>query len=182
MKRLLLTMALGLASAALTSGCATTMSVSSHVDRGLDFKQYRTFDWGPADALPTGDSRLDGDPFFKDHVQGAVERGLAARGVALTSSNPDLLIHYHANISERIDVNKADRAFGYCRAADCPPESIYYEAGTLVLDVMDARTNKLVWRGWAQHSVEDMLRNQDKMAKTIDQAVAEMLRQFPRTR
>ena len=45
----------------------------------------------------------DGDPFFKDHVQGAVERGLAARGVELTSSNPDLLIHYHANISDDID-------------------------------------------------------------------------------
>jgi hypothetical protein len=158
------------------------MTVSSHVDRTLNFAQYRTFDWGPADALPTGDPRLDRDPFFKDHVQGAVERGLAARGMELASGTPDLLIHYHANISERMDVNQADRAFGYCRGADCPPETVWYEAGTLVLDVMDARTNKLVWRGWAQNSVEDMLRDQDRMAKTIDQAVAEMLRQLPRTR
>ena len=79
-------------------------------------------------------------------------------------------------------MNKADRVYGYCHAADCPPESVWYEAGTLVLDFMDARTNTLVWRGWARNSVEDMLRNQDKMVRTIDQAVAEMLRQLPRTR
>jgi len=35
-------------------GCAT-MNVSSHVERGVDFAQYKTYDWGPADALPTGD-------------------------------------------------------------------------------------------------------------------------------
>lgn len=182
MKRFLLTMA-GLAAIGAASGCAPTISVSSHVDRNLNFTQYKTFDWGPADALPTGDRRLDGDPFFKDHVQGAVERGLGARGVQLIGSGtPDLLIHYHANISERIDVNKADQAYGYCRGTDCPPETISYEAGTLVIDFMDARTNKLVWRGWAQNSVEDMLQNQDKMARTIDRAVAEMLRQLPAMR
>jgi hypothetical protein len=180
MKRLLLNLTAGFVATVMTTGCAATMTVSSHVDRSLDFTQYRTFDWGPPDALPTGDPRLDQDPFFKDHVQGAVERGLAVRGLELASSGtPDLLIHYHANISERIDVNEADRAYGYCNAADCPPETFRYEAGTLVLDFMDSRTNTLVWRGWAQNSVEDMLRNRDRMARTIDQAVAEMLRRLP---
>lgn len=183
MKRRIFGLTVGVAALAIASGCAVPMSVSSHVDRTLNFSQYRTFDWGPADALPTGDARLDRDPFFKDHVQGAVERGLSTRGMELASSGtPDLLIHYHTNITERIDVNKADRAHGYCRSADCPPESIWYEAGTLVLDFMDARTNTLVWRGWAQNSVEDMLNDRDKMAKTIDQAVTEMLRQYPRAR
>jgi hypothetical protein len=167
----------------ITSGCATTMSVSSHVDRSIAFAQYRTFDWGPADALPTGDPRLDGDPFFKDHVQGAVERALVARGLALASSDtPDLLIHYHANISQRIDVNRADQVYGYCQGSGCPPEIVSYEAGTLVLDFIDPGTNKLVWRGWAQNSVKDMLRDRDKMAQTIDRAVAEMLRQLPALR
>jgi hypothetical protein len=183
MGRLQLKVMAGFVAMVITTGCATTISVSSHIDRNLNFARYRTFDWGPADALPTGDPRLDRDPFFKDHVQGAVERGLAARGLELTSSGaPDLLIHYHANISDRVDVNRADRVYGYCGAGDCPSETVRYEAGTLVLDFIDASTNKLVWRGWAQNSVEDMLRNRDKMAKTIDQAVAEMLRQLPRMR
>jgi hypothetical protein len=176
-------LALPVIAAAMTAtACATTMTVSSHVDRGLDFSPYRSFDWGPADALPTGDPRLDQNPFFKDHVQGAVEKRLAARGIELsTSGTPDLLIHYHANIRQRIDVNRVDRTYGYCSAGDCPPETIEYEAGTLVLDIIDARTNRLIWRGWAQNSVEDMLDDPDKMARTIDEAVTRMLEMLPRT-
>ena len=86
MKRLVLNVTAGFVVSVIASGCAATMTVSSHVDRSLNFAQYRTFDWGPADALPTGDPRLDRDPFFKDHVQGAVERGLATRGLELTSA------------------------------------------------------------------------------------------------
>ena len=163
-------------------GCATTMTVSSHAERGLDFSAYRSFDWGPADALPTGDPRLDQNPFFKDHVQGAVQQQLAARGVELSSSGtPDLLIHYHANIRRRIDVNRVDRTYGYCSAGDCPAETNEFEAGTLVLDIIDARTNRLIWRGWAQNSVEDMLDDPDRMARTIDAAVRRMLERLPST-
>ena len=140
--------------ALVLTGCAT-MNVSSHVLRGADFTQYRIFEWGPADALPTGDPRLDRDPFFQDHVQGAVERGLAGRGFARVSvGTPDLLIHYHANISRRIDINRLDHERGYCYDDACGVRTVEKEAGTLVLDVIDARTNRLVWRGWAQHSVE----------------------------
>jgi hypothetical protein len=176
-------LAAAVAAAAMAAlGCATTMTVSSHVERGLNFSSYRSFDWGPADALPTGDPRLDRNPFFKDHVQGAVEKQFAARGIELSASGtPDLLIHYHANIRQRIEVNRVDRTYGYCSAGDCPPETIAYEAGTLVLDIIDARTNRLVWRGWAQNGVEDMLDDPDRMARTIDQAVARMLERLPRT-
>ena len=162
------------------ASCATTMSAGAHVDRALDFRQFRTYDWGPADALPTGDSRLDKDPWFKDHLQGAVERHLAAKGLEQApSGSPDLLIHYHAAINRRIDVNRVDRGYGYCVSDDCPVEVIEYEAGTLVLDVIDTRTNKLIWRGWAQHSVEDMLDDPDTMANTIEQAVSRMLLRLP---
>jgi len=182
MKPLLLEMTAGAIAILMAGGCAARTSVSSHVDRSLDFSQYRTFDWGPPDALPTGDPRLDRDPDFNDHVQGAVERGLAARGLELASGPADLLIHYHAVISDRMDVNRFDRGFGYCGAADCPPEPVRYQAGTLVLDFIDSRTNTLVWRGWAQSSVEDMLRDKARMVTVIDQAVADMLRQLPRMR
>lgn len=164
-------------------GCATTMTVSSHIERGLNVAQYRTYDWGPADALPTGDPRLDKNPFFQDHMQGAVEKGLAAKGFApSTSGTPDLLIHYHASITNRIDVNRVDRQYGYCYDAECQAGVIEYEAGTLVLDIVDARTNRVIWRGWAQDSVEDALDNPDMMAQQIDEAVTRMLLMFPAAR
>lgn len=165
--------------AAFASACAT-MSVSSHVERGLDVSRYRTFQWGPADALPTGDSRLDQNPFFKDHFQGAVEKALAARGIEHTDSGSDLLIHYHASITNRIDVNRTDTDHGYCYGDNCETRVVDFEAGTLVLDIVDAHTNRLVWRGWAQHAIGDMLDNPDHMADRINQAVTRMLARFPR--
>lgn len=183
MKRLLLIMT---AAAAVVgaSGCATTITAGSHVDRQQNFRQYHTYAWGPADALPTGDPRLDKDPFFKDHFEGAVERQLASRGLELISGDreePDLLIHYHAAVNERIDVNRVDRAYGYCRSGDCPPDTVWYEAGTLLLDFVDARSQMLVWRVWAQNDVERMLHDPDAMAGIIDRAVVKMFQQYPAT-
>ena len=162
------------------ASCAPAIVVSSHLEHGLNFSQYRSFNWGPADALPTGDPRLDKDPYFTDYVQGAVERQLAAHGIELASAaTPDLLIHYHANIRERLDIDRIDRAHGYYDAQNSAPATIRHEAGTLVLDFIDARTNRLIWRGWAQHSVEDMLDDPDRMARTINQAVTRMLQRLP---
>jgi hypothetical protein len=181
MKRALYVLVASLSAIWMTTACGPTISSGSHVDHTVSFAHYRTFDWGPSDALPTGDPRLDGDPFFKDHVQGAVERALAGRGIGLVSAGPpDLLIHYHASVTERMDVNKADRAYAVCGSLDCRPEVVWYEAGTLILDVMDARSNTLVWRGWAQNNVDEMLANQDAMAKIVDRAVTAIVAQLPR--
>lgn len=158
------------------AGCAPVITVSSHVADSLDATRYHTYQWGPADALPTGDPRLDGNPLFKDRVQGAVEKQLAARGIALTDAAPDLLIHYHANISTRLAVDRIDRGYGYTGDTNGLVE---YEAGTLVIDIIDARTSRLIWRGWAQNSVHDLLDDPDRMARTIDEAVTRMMRQLP---
>ena len=77
--------------AVLVSGCAT-MNVSSHVERGLDFTQYTTWEWAPPDALQASDARLD-NPFFRDH--------------------------YHANLSPQRQVNTAVQSFGACYDKNC---------------------------------------------------------------
>jgi hypothetical protein len=157
------------------TGCAT-MQVSSHTERGLSWAPYHTFGWGPADPLPAGDRRLDADPYFQDRVQGAIEKQMAARGFVRSdaSVHPDLLVHYHATIAERTDVDQIDRASGYCVTADCRPRITRYEVGTLVVDIVDARTNKLIWRGWAQDSLDGVLGNRDRVRHTVDEGVTHM--------
>lgn len=169
--------------ACLLSGCAT-MRVSSHTEHGLAWSQYRTFEWGQADSLPPSDSRFQKDPHFRDRIEGAIERELAAKGFerSAASATPDLLIHYHAAINERIDVNEIDRGRGYCEAADCWPGIRRLEAGTLVVDIMDARTNRLIWRGWAQDSVEGVLGNRDRVRHTVEEGVSRMFSTFPQAR
>jgi hypothetical protein len=165
------------------AGCAP-IRVSSHVDRERDFTRYRTFDWGPADALPAGDARLERDAFFQDHIQGAIERNMAARGFerAAATVEPDVRVHFHAVIDRRLDVNRLDSQSGYCGGNDCQAGVSEYEEGTLVIDVIDARTNRLVWRGWAQDSVEGVLENQDRLARKIEDAVRLMFMRLPAAR
>ena len=162
----------------IVAGCATVL-IGSHVRRDVDVARYRTFDWGPIDTLPTGDPRLDRNPSFKDYLQGAVERRLAEKGIELsTRGRPDLLIHYHANVMQRFDVRHVDQGYDYCLTYPCVTATDY-ESGTIVLDVVDARTNRLVWRGWAQGNLEALIGNQRQMKKRINQAVTKMLQTLP---
>lgn len=163
------------------SGCAT-LNVSSHIERGADFAQFRTWDFGPADALPTGDPRLDNNPFFKDYLEGAIgthfEKGHYTR--VASGGTPDLLVHYHANISKTFDVNGIDSQYGYCYD-NCEPRVIEYELGSIVIDVVNTRTNKVVWRGWAQGAIDGMIDNQDLLKKRVNTSVDRMMERFPGT-
>ena len=58
----------------------------------------------------------------------------------------------------------------------------HYEAGTLVVDIIDARTQRLIWRGWAQDSVEDVLGNRDRVRQTVEEGVSRMFATFPRSK
>lgn len=163
------------AAAVLAVGCATTGVIGSHVQRAADFGQYRSYDWAPADALPPGDPRFESHAVFRDHVYGSVDKALAARGLERSAVRPGLLVHYHVSTTQRIEVERfADNA-AVCAVGDCPASVTYVEAGTLVLDVVDARTERVIWRGWVQQRADDMLRNPHR----IDAAVERMLEGLP---
>jgi uncharacterized protein DUF4136 len=169
--------ALAIAALALT-GCAS-MNVSSLLERENSFPRYRTYNWAPPEALETGDPRLDNNPFFHERIQADVEKQLAARGFEKTASGvPDLLIHYRASVRQRVDVNGVDPESAYCKNEDaCRPYA--YEAGTLLIDLVDTRTDKLVWRGWAEDSVDGVIDNQRLMEEKIDKAVTRILQRLP---
>lgn len=167
----------GAAIATLVLASCAAMSISSYVARDADFNRYRTYAWGPADTFGTGDPRLDNNTLFLERLQTAVDKELAARRFEKTSSGaPDLLIHYHASVSQRVDVNGADQKYGYCD--DCRP--FVFDAGTLTVDLVDSRTNKLVWRGWAEGSLDGIIDDQKSMEQRIDDAVARILAKLPR--
>ena len=168
--------------ASSVTACATT-TVGSHVERGLDFSQYRTYEWTPPDALPGGDARLEEDMVFLDRIQGAFEKALAARGYQrVTFGSPDLLVHYHAAVSRRIDVNRLAREPGACPDGNylaCNDRLIDYETATLILDIVDERTGRLVWRGWARENLDNLVDDQRRMGRDITDAVQRMLTQLP---
>jgi hypothetical protein len=164
-------------SALALTGCIPAR-VNSTLERGTDLSRYRTYNWGPTDSWTTGDPRLDNNPFFQELVLGYVDRQLFARGFEKTASEtPDLRVHYHASVAQRIDVNLIDAEYGFCDRHDCPP--YVYEAGTLVLDFVDTRTNTVVWRGSAEVSVDGVIDNQQSLEQRVDEAVRRILARLP---
>ena len=95
--------------AMVLNGCAT-VRVNSYLERGVDFRAYRTYAWGQADAFSTGDPRLDNNRFFIERVENAVDRQLASRGFEKRESGAaDVLIHMHARLDQRIESDAIDR-------------------------------------------------------------------------
>lgn len=177
MRRLILSVTI--AAALAMAGCAS-ISVSSHIEKDVTFSDFVTYDWGPPDNLPVGDPRLDNNPFFVDRLQGSVEKQLAAKGyVHAVTGSPDLLIHYHANVSQRMDVYAVDNQYGYCYG-NCEPQVVDYDLGTLIIDIVDNKTNKVVWRGWAQEAMTGIIDNQQRLEKQVDEGVTKMMRLLPK--
>jgi hypothetical protein len=54
-----------------------------------------------------------------------------------------------------------------------------YEQGTLVIDVVDAWTDKMVWRGWVRDNMEGVIDRQDAMESEVDAAIGKMFELFP---
>jgi hypothetical protein len=165
--------------AVVLAGCATTTG-SSHVDVSLDFTKYHTFEWGDPDVFPVGDPRLDRNTTFLDYLQGAVEKQMATRGYEHSATGrPDLLIHFHASIDHRLEIAATDARHGYCLDDACRNGVQEYEAGTVIVDVVERATNKLIWRGWSQRSVDGVLDNRDRLVRMVEEGVAKMFVSFP---
>jgi len=179
---------LALAAAALSTltvtACAT-MQVNSFVERGVDITRYRTYHWAPADAQSTGDPRLDNNTFFGERIQAQVDKWLGDRGFEkISADGPDLVAHYHASVAQEVNPNGLDQPYLATCANDqttCePPEPYVFDAGTIVVDLVDARTKRLVWRGWAEGSIDGAIDDQTFMEQRIDEAVARIMERLPR--
>jgi hypothetical protein len=162
----------------LAAACAP-VTIGSVLEPGKDLHQLRTYAWGPKDSWSTGDPRLDNNRFFDERVRAAVEKQLARRGFEKTTeAQPDTLLHYHASVSQQVDIRDLDPAHSYCADHDCRP--FIYDKGTLFLDFLDPATNGVIWRGWAEGSIDGVLDNQSWMEERIDDAVNRILARLPR--
>ncbi len=112
-------------------------------------------------------------------------RAASVAGRGPQARRPDLLVQYRAVVTPRLQVtatqpvrNADPIAYGSC-SFDCADRVTEYEAATLVIDIVDARSRKIVWRGWARDDFDAMADDQDRMARHLQQAVAEMMAKLP---
>ena len=161
-------------------GCSS-LSVHHDVDTTADFAAYKTFCWVDSTDAPSGeDGEATGQqsPEF-DLIESLTNKLLMEKGLKLNPDNPDILVTSHSGNERKIDVTGQGYSYGgeYTGWQDAGIGLYAYKEGTLIIDLVDARTKNLVWRGVAQGSMlSGTKREREKM---ITKSLKEMFEKYP---
>lgn len=175
-----------LPAALLLTGCAA-YSLKYDYDPGANFRAYRTFEWYAASKRARG-QRNGSSEIMDRRVRAAVEQQLAAKGYAAAASGaePDFLVTYYPVFRDRrvrttttVGVGGGWRysRWGYGVGTRFS-EVHHYKEGTIVVEIVDGRSNQLVWQCAAVGALT-ALDDPEEAQERVAQAVADMLQKFP---
>lgn len=143
-----------LAAGILMAGTAcSTLKITVDYDPGVDFSRYRTF------TLKHGAASTD--PLATDRLDRALEEAIVSRGLSRVSDGGDLAIVSHFKIGKETQLNTT--TFGYGGWAGWrwgglgmqthSTQVTEIPTGTVVVDAVDTKTGKAVWRGIAKDRI-----------------------------
>ena len=169
----------------LLAACATGPRVTSDVDPSANFAQYRTFAFYTPLAIESQGYATLTSGRTKDAARAQME----ARGYVYDEKSPDLWVNLNAYMQEKtgvVSVPEVDYDYYYSyrarRYVSVPywrdrTDVYQYTEGTLNVDLVDARENRLVWTGVAVGRV-GRTKPEERGAK-IDAAIAEIYLRYP---
>lgn len=166
-------------------------------NKPLSEGNYKTFAWIPEGTTKT--SKIYNNDVAADRIIEATNLEMKNRGLTLENKNPDLLIRYTAGVnketksySEPVYYNEPARlsprigyykgkAFYYYDYYNPMPvyvgdreRNITVKAGSLMIDLIDRKTSKVIWRGWAEGEVE----NAEKTINDLPEVVANIFKKL----
>jgi hypothetical protein len=161
--------------------CATgsvAQQVKTDYDRSADFSQYKTYSWEKVHTQ---------NPLWVDRIKSAVDSTLAANGWTRVESGGNVSIVAMEMTKDHQTLNtyyddfgggwgwRRGGGFGDGFGTSTTTEETY-RVGTLVVDLFDAKTKKLIWRASASDTLSD---KSDKNIKNLDKGVQKMFNRFP---
>ena len=170
--------------AVVAGACGPSIRVAVSVAPSASFAAYHKF------AILTPPARADGrrlsdDPMLVNSItnralSATVVDAFIARGYMLDSTGADFNVAYYASARERLDVTMWNYGYpgrwggwypgpGYVTA-------VPYAEGTVIVDVIDAKTHDLVWRGRGQATSSN---DPADFQKNLRGAVQSIVGQFP---
>jgi hypothetical protein len=173
--------------AALVAAPASAAKPQIQWNESYDFKSIKTFQWQDH----AGETLKQYDPFLHSHIVNLIEYRLTANGLTEVTENPDVYVNYTSS-AER-EVHLESEAYGYTFGAygagaswgrygygfgvpvplgpvQTDTSVIDIKRGTLVVDIWDASSKELVWRGTAADIAvsDDPKKNQRSAEKAIE--------------
>ena len=150
--------------------------VKTDYDRSADFSQYKTYSWEKVQVQ---------DQLWVSRIQSAVNAALAAKGWTEVPSGGQVAIVAVEMTKNQQTLNTfydgfgggwGWRRFGGGGFGDATTTTETYKVGTLVVDLFDAKTKTLIWRGSASDTLSD---KSEKNIKNLDKGAQKMFEHFP---
>lgn len=175
-----------IAAAALALSACSSLNTSWDFDPGVSFNQYKTYSWIEKQGDEAG-YHLDG--LMDQRVRDAIESELNQKGFSKTDKvGADLLVNYLTKVDKKINVDTFNTNYGYNPYwgpgwgwgghVQTQTTVREYEVGTLIIDLVDSKTGKLVWRGSVADTIRDKNTPQEREAK-VREAVSSVMMNYP---
>jgi Domain of unknown function (DUF4136) len=187
----------------LLVGCysPTANLYQSEKTPGIDFQNYKTYAW-----LPTKDTsftKLASKKAVESSLSAAVSQQLNSRGMKFDSLTPDCLFTYSLVLTKTYQLGQEPppvyapnsnagalpgqyNMYYYVPASTAMYNPDLYQGsmkvttfrdGTLVIDMIDRKTNQIIWRTNAQGKVNE--KDRQGVRPTINEIVPAMFKKFP---
>jgi hypothetical protein len=154
----------------LISTIVTGQQVSVNYNHNQSFANYHTYAWGSNNANQIQNSIL------AQVAQQDIDSALQGKGMQKVqeSQNPDVIVTGNGGMKQQTSYSAwGMRGIGGGMGGITPEQNV---EGTMVVDLYDAKTQSLVWRGIAQNTLN---KNGNKNQQMVEKAVQKMFKQWP---
>ena len=154
--------------------CTAALSQDVHTDydHHVNFSNFHTYSWAHVKTT---------DPLWENRITDAVDHELEAKGWRRVPSGGDVAITAVGSARNQQEYQTFYNGLGggwfWGGFGDTATTStVNYTVGTLVIDMYDANSKRLIWRGTASKTLSDKV---DKNEKTLEKSVDKMFDHFP---
>lgn len=147
--------------ALLLYNCNNSLKIYTTKEKDADFASYKTFDF-----YEISEKHLNLKEVNRRRLAMAIELELGMKGLKRSINEPDLLVNVYSLINRKENMNADQSTVGYYGAASPYGTAIgisvspgnntqYYTQGTVTIDLVDRKLNKLVLEGVAKIDAGD---------------------------
>jgi hypothetical protein len=160
------------------STIVSAQKVNYDYNKLVDFSRYTTYAWVRGHIV--------NDPLIDARIVAAVNSQLAAKGLRLMDSpeQADVLVAYHASIDRDVQITGFSSGWGGFRFPGSSSGIARADEilnGTLIVDMVDAATRAIVWRGVATREL-DVNANPARRDKNITRTAEKLFSHYPPAR
>jgi hypothetical protein len=175
-----------IAVAVLALSACSTLKSTSDFDPSVSFDQYKTYSWV---VKKNNDAGYHLDGLMDQRIRAAIESQLNQKGISKTDKQTaDLLVNYITKVDKKINIDTFNSHYGYNPyysprwgfGGSIQTETTVreYEVGTLMVDLVDNKTGKLIWRGTVADTVREQNTPEERI-QIIDKAIDAVMMNYP---